>query len=272
MESNDPGDSWKWRGVERRLLLCGLVLVTGVATVRLAAAEVPSVLSDKIHKGSGVMDVMKDVTTEELSAYLEGGTVYLGVDLNEDAGGNESSNSLGVAIEQMELVITTTGGEFTFSEFYTNTTAMIVEEGATESQEFYTMFGSTGSNEISGSSSGFDLSQFDDVVELRNVEYTGEILDAEIRVSFVNTSGTGSAETFFDYSDGFEEFALLGAPDANILDDADIGVASADPGLEYTYYNDIDAAVAAPEPSLVLAAAVPLILYFVGRREAKRIL
>jgi hypothetical protein len=148
---------------------------------------------------------------------------------------------------------------------------MIVEEGATESQEFYTLFGSTGSNEISGSTSGFDLSQFDDVVELRNVEYTGEILDAEIRVSFVNTSGTGPAESFFDYSDGFEEFALLGAPDADVLDDADIGLASAAADLEYTYYNDIDAAVAAPEPSLVLAAAVPLILYFVGRREAKRI-
>jgi len=248
-----------------------MILVAVLAATEGARAEIPTILSDKIHKGSGVIDLMKDVTTEELSAYLESGTVYLGADLNEDAGGNESSTSLGVAIEQMELVITTTEGEFTFSEFYTNTTAMIVEEGDTEAQEFYTMFGSSGSNEINGSTSGFDLSQFDDVVELRNVEYSGEILNAELRVTFVNTSGTGSNETFFDYSDGFEEFALLVDQDALILDDADVGVSVAAAGLEYTYYDDISAAVAAPEPQLFLAVAVPFFLYLAGRRGPKRV-
>jgi hypothetical protein len=257
-------------GPMRQGLSLVLLLAAGTVLVRPAVAEVPTILSDKIQKGSGVMDIVKDVTTEELEVYLSDGNVYLGVDLNEDAGGNESADSLGVAIAQMELVLETTDGEFTFSEFYTNTTAMILEEGASDAREFYTMFGSTGSNEISGSTSGFDLSQFDDVVEIRNVDYTGEILSAEIRVSFVDTSGDGSNEAFFDYSDGFEEFALLNGADAGLLDGADIGVSAAAQELNYTYYNDIDAAVAAPEPNLLLAAAVPLILFLAGRREAKR--
>jgi hypothetical protein len=259
------------RLARRASLRAGLILVAVLTAAQPVAAEIPTILSDKIHKGPGVIDLMKDATTEELAAYLEGGAVYLGVDLNEDAGGNESASSLGVAIEQMELVITTTEGEFTFSEFFTNTTAMIVEEGSAQSQEFYTMFGSSGSNEISGSTSGFDLSQFDDVVELRNVAYSGDILSAELRVSFVNTSESGSNETFFDYSDGFEEFALLADQDAAILDDADVGVSEAAGELEYTYYNDIDAAVAAPEPELFLAAAVPLLLYLAARRGATRV-
>jgi len=234
-----------------------------------ARAEIPTILSDKIHKGSGIIDIMRNATGEELDSYLASGDVYLGVDLNEDAGGNESSTSLGVAIDQMELVITTTDGEFTFDEFYTNTTAMIEEAGTMQTQEYYTLFGSTGSNEISGSTTDFDLTQFDDVVELRNVEYSGTILSAELRVSFVDTSGSGETETFFDYSDGFEEFAILSASDAGLLDDSDIGLSDASSSLSFTYYEDIDAAVGAPEPLLTLAAAVPLMLYLGSRRGTR---
>jgi hypothetical protein len=239
-----------------------------MASPHRVLAEIPTILSDKVQKGSGVIDILRDASSEELSAYLEAGNVYLGVDLNEDAGGNESSESLGVAIEQMELVLTTTNGEFTFDEFYTNTTAMILEEGATEAQEFYTLFGSTGSNEISGSS-GFDISRFDDVVEIRNVEYTGDLVGAELRVTFLDTAGGGSNETFFDFSDGFEEFALIESPDAILLDDADIGVAAASSELEYTYYTDIRTAVGAPEPALALLLALPLLLYVISVNDSR---
>lgn len=252
-----------------RVLAAGTIVALGLGVAMPIAAEVPTILSDKIHKGSGVIDVMKDVSSTELDTYLEQGAVYLGVDLNEDAGGNESSDSLGVAIADMELVLVTTEGEFSFSEFYTNTTAMIVEEGSTEAEQFYTMFGSTGSNEISGSTSGLELSKFDDVVEIRNVEYSGEILSAELRVTFVSTDGSGANETFFDYSDGFEEFALIESSDATVLETANVGLADVDALVGYSYYNDIEAAVGAPEPSLMLVAALPLLLLLVRRREAR---
>ena len=52
--------------------------------------------------------------------------MFLGVDLNEDASGLEESTSQGVAIKEVELVLTTTEGTFSFTTFYTNTTAMIL--------------------------------------------------------------------------------------------------------------------------------------------------
>ena len=252
--------------IRPRMLVTALLLL--ISSAASARSEIPTILSDKIHKGAGVIDILRDTTSEELDTYLDSTTLYLGVDLNEDLGGNESRDSLGVAIDEMELVIITTDGEFTFDEFYTNTTAMIETAGNTESQEYYTLFGSTGSNEISGSTTDFEIGSFDDVVQIRNVEYTGEILSAELRVSFVETSGVGEAETFFDYSDGFEEFAILADSDAALLDGADVGVAAAASSVEYTYYSDIEAAVGAPEPVLVLSILVPLMFYGLGRRRA----
>jgi hypothetical protein len=64
-----------------------------------AWAEIPTVLTDTIKGGDGVIDIFKDVTGAELQEHLQGGTLHLGVDLNEDASGNESSSSAGVAIK-----------------------------------------------------------------------------------------------------------------------------------------------------------------------------
>ena len=74
--------------------------------------------------------------------------MFLGVDINEHASGNESSTSSGVAIKQAKLLISTTEGDFSFSNFYTNTSALISEEGSSEARQFYTLFGSSGSNQL----------------------------------------------------------------------------------------------------------------------------
>ena len=72
-----------------------------------AFAEIPSVLTDNIKNGDGVIDIFKDATGAELEEYLQSGTLYLGVDLNEAASENESSTTAGVAIKEMELIIRT---------------------------------------------------------------------------------------------------------------------------------------------------------------------
>jgi hypothetical protein len=195
--------------------------------------------------------------------------MFLGVDLNENAAGNETASSVGVAIQEMELILTTSGGDFSFTEFYTNTTAMILENGATEAQEFYTMFGSTGSNELTSSSSGFDISSFDDVIEIKNIEVSGEILGAELRVTFLDTADTaGENETFFDFSNGYEEFALFTAADATALDNADIGLQDAPQTVSYTDHGDINTAAGAPAPSWFLLAILPAVLLYGVRRHA----
>lgn len=249
-------------------LLALAVLLSG----SLAHAEIPAILTDTIKQGSGTIDVMQDVTAAELDGSLSGGTLYLGVDLNEDASGLEKSTSQGVAIKEMELVLTTTEGTFSFSTFYTNTTAMITEQGFADADEYYTLFGATGSSQISSSTEGFNLSTFDDVIEIQEISYTGDILDAQIRVTFLDTDKKlGDNEEFFDYSAGFEDLAILSATDAQTLDAADIGLSDAPTSIDYTATTpsggDIAAPSGAPEPPWILLGVIPaLILSRVKRK------
>jgi hypothetical protein len=238
-----------------------------------ARAEIPTVLTDTIKSGSGTIDVMKDVTSAELSQALSGGTLFLGVDLNEDASGLEKSTSQGVAIKEMELILQTTEGAFSFTTFYTNTTAMILEAGATQAAEYNTLFGQTGSSQISSTVAGFDLSTFDDVIEIRDIDFSGEITGAQIRVSFLDTANkAGDNESFFDYSAGFEDFAILAQADAQILDSANIGLADAPTTVTYTTSVPSGGEIAAapsgtPEPSWILLGAIPALLLARQRRR-----
>ena len=250
------------------LLLMSVLLISTAAK-----AEVPTVLTDTIKSGSGTIDIMQDDTSSELDGALSGGTLYLGVDLNEDASGLEKSTSQGVAIKEVELVLTTTEGTFTFDTFYTNTTATILEQGATEAGEYNTLFGQTGSNEISSTTEGFDLSSFDDVIEIQNISYTGEIIDAQLNVTFLDTANNaGDNESFFDYSAGFEDFAILSTTDAQTLDNADIGIEEAPTTVTYTASTpsggDIAAPSGTPEPPWMLLAAIPALLYSKRKRQA----
>lgn len=230
-----------------------------------ARGEIPTVLTDDIKSGSGIIDVMKDVTGAELQEALSGGTLFLGADLNEDASGLEKSTSQGVAIKEVELILQTTEGDFSFTNFYTNTTAMILEADAAETAEYNTLFGQTGSSQISSTVDGFDLSTFDDVIEIRDVSFTGDIIGAEIRISFLDTAKrAGDNEEFFDYSAGFEDFAILSEADAQLLDNANVGLSDAPMTVTYTASTpsggDIAAPSGAPEPHWLLLGAVPLIL------------
>jgi len=228
-----------------------------------AWAEIPAVLTDTIRNGDGVIDIFNDASGADLQDYLEGGTLYLGIDLNEAASGNESSISAGVAIKEMELIITTTEGDFSFTEFYTNTTAMILEDGATTAQEYNTLFGSAGGSDITGSTSDFDLSTFDDVIILDDIQFDGEIIGATLSVTFLDTATTGDNETFFDYSAGFEEFAILSSTDASTLDGAAIGLGEAPSTISYS----VDSPSGTPEPAwFFLAMLTILILWRQHRR------
>ena len=255
--------------VPARVLLLISLLVLNTA----ARAEIPTVLTDTIKSGSGTIDIMQDVTSSELDSALSGGTLYLGVDLNEDASGLEKSTSQGVAIKEMELVITTTDGTFTFNTFYTNTTAMIQEQGSTESSEYHTLFGQTGSSEISSTTEGFDLASFDDVIEIQNISYTGEIIDAQLNVTFLDTAkNAGDNESFFDYSAGFEDFAILSSSDAQTLDNANVGLTEAPTTVTYTSSTpsggDVAAPSGTPEPPWLLLAALPALLFTKRKRQA----
>jgi hypothetical protein len=202
-----------------------------------AQSSIPAVLSDKIHRGSGVIDILRNVKAADFASYLnENGSLFLGVDINESSSAPETSRSQGVAIQDMRLLLTTTAGDFSFGDFYTSTTAMIRARGSDTPQEFSTLFGQTGSNQLTSSTSGFNLSPYDDVITFNNIAFTGEILSARLDVKFLETEtgkNAGVNELFFNFSGGFEDFAILTQKDATILEQAGIGQAAAPDGLTF---------------------------------------
>ena len=79
----------------------------------------------------------------------------------------------------------------------------------------------------------------------------------------VFTFDAGDNEDFFDYSNGFEEFAILTSPDATLLDSAAIGISDSPTAIAY----DVSAPSGTPEPPLLLLLAVPGLLLWRYRRR-----
>jgi MYXO-CTERM domain-containing protein len=234
-------------------------------------AQIPTVLTDKISKGSGTIDLLQDVSVGGLESYFDAnGTLSFAVDVNEAVAGNETSDSVGVAIKQMELVLTTTAGTFTFSDVYTSTTASILEAGATEAQDFYTLFGRTGSSSITGGTSDPNLEAFDDVVQIQNVAYEGAITGAELNVTFLDTAATSgdTNESFFDYSNGFEEFALITAVQSADLESADYGLKDAPETVTFVDEGALYDPPAAPAPPMLALLVLGALLVLRSRSKS----
>ena len=234
----------------------------GIMAITCAArAEIPAILTDQIYKGQGVIDLLKDVSSADLSSYLQNNkAMYLAVDVNENASGTETARSQGVAIKQMKLILTTSAGDFSFSDFVTGTSAMLLESGSTVAQEYQTLFGTSGSNDLTSATTNFDMSRLDDVITFRNIAFTGDIKTARIQVEFLSTAATkpvGASEDFFDFSGGFEDFAILSPADAKMLEVASIGQADAPATVSYSTQTTPLTTTAATDPVPVSPAPAP---------------
>ena len=257
----------------RRLKDClvAISLLAFSASAQAQEPDIPGVFTDKIFKGSGIIDILKDVSTTSLDSYLsESGQLILGVDVNENNSGPESSDSLGVALKQVELLITTTDGDFTFSDFYTNTTASIVEAGSTSASDYYTLFGEGGSSTINESTTDFSIPVMDDVIYLDNIVYTGEILSAKLVITFLDTEKTGGAnESFFDYSGGYEDFAIIGEVEATAIETAAAGIEAASTELVFQT-KSLPTAPGAPLAPIDVFAGLGFLIIVRMVRNAKR--
>jgi len=219
------------------LPLLSSVAVVAVSSALSARAEIPAVLTDQIYQGSGVINLLKDVSAADLGKYLlQNQGMYLAVDVNENASGLETAGSQGVAIKQMSLILSTSSGDFSFSDFVTSSTAMLVESGSKVAQQYYTLFGTSGSNDLTSATTNFSLAKLDDVITFKNINFTGEITSARLEVKFVNVAtgaAAGSNENFFDFTGGFEDFAILSPTDAKTLEVAALGQADAPTSVTY---------------------------------------
>lgn len=213
-----------------------VLLALALPGTALAQSIESRTLTDKIYKGDGVIDLMKDIGGTDLASYFKqtGGLLLLGADVNEDASGNESSKSLGIAIKEARLSIRTTEGDFTFKDFLTSTSAKMREAGSSNEREYATLFGQGGSSQITGSGK-LDISKFDDVLWFEDIEYKGRITSASLSISFLPTPNTKPTanESFFDFSGGFEDFALFNVADAVLVEKANIGLAGAPSGVKF---------------------------------------
>ena len=205
-------------------------------TALTAHADISTRLSDTVKSGTGSINLLKDITGAQLAQQISpGGKLCFGMDLNENAAGNETAASIGIALQSVELTVTTTTGTYHFSNFSTSSTAVLSKAGSSSLNTYNALFGQVGSSQLTSSTSGFDLSTFDDVLALNNVSFTGDVLSATMSVQLLDT-GNSRAEndTFFDFSGGYEDMALLSMSDALALESANIGVADAPSGVTYS--------------------------------------
>jgi hypothetical protein len=186
-------------------------------------------LSDRIHQGSGTINLLRNLSAGSLADYLNvDGTLRLGIDVRENASGVESNSSLGIALKSLELILVTTAGTFSFDDVFTGTVALIRESSTPQDNSFNVLLGQSGRNSLSSSTPGFDLGKFDDVIQVRDIQYEGTILSANVNVTFLETRSRGNAnDEFFDFSGGPEDFSLLSRTDAAALNALEIGHAEA---------------------------------------------
>jgi hypothetical protein len=210
----------------RSLLFCTALL----AIAGSAQAQISTRLSDTVSKGRGTINLLKNMSADQFQKQVSSsGNLFFAMDVNEDNSGNENRASAGVALERIELVVKTTTGNYKFTNFSTNTSTMLSsggdDDGGKDSKSYYTLFGQAGSNEITSSTKSFDLNSFDDVISLKNIKFDGKVLSAQMDVRLLDTGDDRNANSsFFDYSGGYEDMALLSPEDAQILEKASIGM------------------------------------------------
>ena len=221
-------------------------------------------LKDKIHKGSGTINLLRDINASSLSSYLNtNGSLKLGVSLRENAKGNEGRDSIGIAIKNIELMLVTDAGVFSYSDIYTSTSAMIVADGSSTAGRYFTMFGSLGNNHLTSDTSNFNLHEYDDVLEVKGVNYTGSILSASLNVTFLKTNAAGGAnETFFDFGGGAERFSVLSNADAATLSSARIGQDAAPHNVTFQRNESPASPPGSPAPPIAILAVAGVFALF----------
>lgn len=182
-------------------------------------------LSDVItSKGVGDINLLKDISVTDIEAYrLDcGGNLIFAVDVNEAASGTEKASSQGVTVKSVKLVIGYTDNTTDeFTSFHTRTQAIVAPEGSTDRALYYTLLGDTGSSRITTNSV---RGEFDSVLEVSVQKNLTNVESATLLVELLQTNvDLGDPEAFYDFSNGFEDLAILNSTDAGYLIEEEFG-------------------------------------------------
>jgi LruC domain-containing protein len=209
----------------RPTLLGALLLAPG-----LAMAVESTKLKDVIPStGTGIIDLFRasvqsrNLLAADLEAFRQdnGGVLAFAVDVNEAASGFEKSASQGVAVDSAVLTFVIDGATYTFEEFGTETQSMIARAGETSRSSYFTLIGDGGSGRITSSTSS-DIygSSFDATLRMPVDVDLSQATSAQLVVALLDTNkALGDPEDFYDYSNGFEDVAIITSGDAAYLDE-----------------------------------------------------
>lgn len=192
-------------------------------------------LRDVVTSGSGNIDVFRAAngskqpnptaaTVEWLRLDNDAALVFA-VDVNEAASGTEKASSQGVTVKSARVTAVISGTTYQFTEFSTRTQASVAEGTSTARSLQYTLIGDTGSSRItSNSSSDIYGSDFDATLRVEVPRSLAAASSIRLEVTFMNTNvALGDPEAFYDYSNGFEDIAIVTASDAAYLDGLQAG-------------------------------------------------
>jgi len=147
------------------------------------------------------------------------GELVFAIDINEAADGSEKSSSQGVSIASAELTIIINGVEYRYNQFTTRTHSMLAIKGSTQRSLYSTLLGDSGSNRITpNSDSDLDGSSFDSTLNFPLAQDISQANSARLVIHFLDTNGRlGDPEAFYDFSNGYEDIAIITREDAHYL-------------------------------------------------------
>lgn len=147
------------------------------------------------------------------------GELVFAIDINEAADGSEKASSQGVSIESAELILIIGGVEHRYNQFTTRTHSMLAMKGSTQRNLYSTLLGDSGSNRITPSTDS-DLygSSFDSTLNFPLSQDISQASAATLNIQLLDTNvSLGDPEAFYDFSNGYEDIAILTEEDSNYL-------------------------------------------------------
>ena len=213
------------------LIRCaGIFALTVLNTQSAYSVEIVSyVFNDYIRSnGIGSIDLFsaknphRTVTGEVLESFRQSnyGELVFAVDVNEASSGSEFSDSQGVALKSVVLTVFFGEQVYQFSEFRTPTKSLLAENNNTDRSEYYTLIGTSGSNRISpNSGSEINNTSIDETLYIKVDTDLTTATGARLDVTLLTTNvALGDPEAFYDFSNGYEEVALLTYEDVVYLE------------------------------------------------------
>lgn len=214
-------------------LLCLMAFVLFVGLPQAGAQTLTSArLADVIRaNGRGDINLMMSqggvpISATQLEQYRQQNTdttlgferkyLSLGIDVNENNKGSETSNAQGITIASVSITVTRASGTTVYTTYRTRTQALIAPAGTTTRNRYYTALGESGSSRITGSNQ--IQNQFDSTLDLFVPDSLADVTAATLQIVLLDVNKTlGDPESFYDYSGGFEDLALLTQQDAYYL-------------------------------------------------------